>query len=172
VDGYLLDTCFVSALLNGRHDNYESVRRADEAIESGAWRYVSRITIAELTFGLLLDHEATGRSHPNASEVLRRAQEYPPLEITKHTAMEYAQLRTELATTYLPTLLRSNRPRWIDQWPARVKGETLQVDENDLWIWAQARERNLILLTTDRNMVERISVADPDLRFKLVPARS
>jgi predicted nucleic acid-binding protein len=171
LDGYLLDTCFVSALLNGRHENYESARRADEAIESGAPRYVSRITIAELTFGLLLDHEATARAHPKATDVLRRAQEYPILEVTRHTATEYAQLRTKLAVTYLPTLLRSQRPRWIDQWPVRVRQETLQIDENDLWICAQARERNLVLLTTDGNMHERISKADPDILFELVPAR-
>jgi hypothetical protein len=66
---------------------------------------------------------------------------------------------------------RAQRPRWIDQWPTRIRAETLQIDENDLWICAQARERNLILLTTDCNMVDRISAADPSIRFQLVPAR-
>jgi tRNA(fMet)-specific endonuclease VapC len=172
VEGYLLDTCFISALLNGHHENYENARRAEEAIENGAPRYVSRITIAELSFGCLLDQAATGRPPPNASEVLRRAQEYIMREVTKHTATEYAQLKTKIATTYLTTFLRSNRPRWIDQWPARVRGETLQIDENDLWICAQALEHNLVLLTTDRNMVERIQPADSNIRFQLVPGRS
>jgi len=36
VDGYLLDTCAVSALLDGKHKNYENVKRSDEAIEVGA----------------------------------------------------------------------------------------------------------------------------------------
>lgn len=168
MDGYLFDTCFLSALLTGRHDNYERARRADEAIERGSWRYISCITIAELMFGLMLDYEATGRPHPYASGVLKRAQEYEPLEVTEATAREYARLKTKLANTHLSSLLQSNRPRWIDQWPTRVRGETLQIDENDLWICAHARERNLILTTTDVNMVERISVADPELRFQLV----
>jgi tRNA(fMet)-specific endonuclease VapC len=119
-------------------------------------------------FGVMLDYEATGRPHRYASSVLKRAQEYEPLEVTKDTAEEYAKLKTRLATTYLPNLLRNNRPRWIDQWSDRARGETLQIDENDVWICAQARERNLILMTTDANMVDRISVADPEIRFQLV----
>jgi predicted nucleic acid-binding protein len=155
----------------GRHPNYENVRRADEAIEQGAPRFVSRITIAELTFGFLVDREATGRPHSNASDVLRRAEEYPIREITKHTATEYSQLRTKLAAHHLPSFLRSQRPRWIDQWPTRVRQGTLQIDENDLWICAQAREHNLVLLTTDRNMIERIQPADNTIMFQLVPGR-
>jgi predicted nucleic acid-binding protein len=170
VDGYLLDTCFLSALLNARHDNYEVAQRTNEAIQAGEPRYVSRITIAELTFGFLLDHAATGRPHPKATEILRRAENFKILEITNHTAVEYAEIRKKMAVTYLPTLLRSQRPRWIDQWPSRVRQETLQIDENDLWICAQARERNLVLLTSDRNMFDRFSKADPDIRFQVVPA--
>jgi tRNA(fMet)-specific endonuclease VapC len=148
------------------------VRRADEAIEQGAPRYISRITIAELRFGFLLDQEATGRARPNTSEVLRRAEEYPIREITKHTAFEYSKLRTKLAVTHLPSLLRSQRPRWVDQWPTRVRQGTLQIDENDLWICAQALENNLVLLTTDQNMVERIGVADRAIMFQLIQSRS
>lgn len=172
MDGYLLDTCFVSALLDARHDNYEVAQRTNEAIQAGEPRYVSRITIAELTFGFLLDHAATGRPHPKATDMLRRAQEYKILEVTKHTAMEYAELRKKLAVTYLPGLLRSQRPRWVDLWPDRVRQDTLQIDENDLWICAQARERNLILLTSDRNMSDRFSKADPSILFRVIPANS
>jgi predicted nucleic acid-binding protein len=168
VDGYLLDTCVVSALLDGQHKNYPNVRISDEAIESGAARYVSRITIAELTFGFVLHEAATGRPHPRATEMLRRAQEYGIREISKHTAVEYAELRKNLAVTHLPDLTRSNRARWVDQWIDRVTGENLQVDENDLWICAQAREWNLTLFTTDEKMVTRISQADPSIKFRFV----
>jgi predicted nucleic acid-binding protein len=166
VDGYLLDTCFVSALLDGRHKNYEPVRRADESIEAGAPRYISRITIAELRFGLALHEVVTGAPHPRASEVLTRAETYIIREITKHTASEYAELRKNIAATFLD--LDKDRARWIDQWVEKVTGEKLQVDENDLWICAQAREHNLILITTDEKMVDRISRADPVVRFMLV----
>ena len=168
MDGYLLDTCVISALLDGRHKNYESVRRSDEAIELGAPRFISRITIAELAFGLAAHEAATGNPHPRASEVLKRAQAYPIREITRHTASEYAELRKNLAVTHLASLLQSDRARWIDQWVEKVTGEKLQVDENDLWICAQARECNLILMTTDEKMVTRISKADSSIEFRFI----
>jgi predicted nucleic acid-binding protein len=168
VDGYLLDTCVVSALLDGQHKNYQNVRVSDEAIESGAPKYVSRITIAELAFGFGLHEAATGQSHPRATEILRRAQEYGIREISRHTAVEYAELRKNLAVTYLPNLIRSNRPRWVDQWMDRVTQETLQIDENDLWICAQAREWNLALFTTDEQLFTRIAKADPSIKFRFV----
>lgn len=168
MDGYLLDTCVVSALLDGQHKNYQSVRISDEAIENGAPKYVSRITIAELAFGIGLHEAATGQPHPRATEILRRAQEYAIREISRHTASEYAELRKNLAVRYLPNLLRSQRARWIDQWVDRITGENLQIDENDLWICAQAREWNLTLFTTDEKMVTRISQADPSIKFRFV----
>jgi predicted nucleic acid-binding protein len=82
--------------------------------------------------------------------------------------VEYAELRKNLAVTYLPNLIRSNRPRWVDQWMDRVTQETLQIDENDLWICAQAREWNLALFTTDEQLFTRIAKADPSIKFRFV----
>jgi hypothetical protein len=90
--------------------------------------------LAEIEFGILLDEVATGRRHPRATTILAEAQKYPIREITKHTAHEYAELRKNVAATYLDSFVRSNRPRWIEQWVDRVTGEVLQIDENDLWI--------------------------------------
>lgn len=168
MDGYLLDTCVVSALLDGQHKNYKNVRISDEAIEVGSPRYVSRITIAELAFGVALHEAATGLPHPRASEILNRAQAYAIREISKHTASEYAELRKSLAVRRLANVLRSHRARWVDQWVDRVTGESLQIDENDLWICAQAREWNLTVFTTDEKMMTRISQADPTIKFRLV----
>jgi predicted nucleic acid-binding protein len=168
VDGYLLDTCVVSALLDGQHKNYQNVRISDETIERGAPRYVSRITIAELEFGFRLHEAATGKPHQRVTEILRRAQDYGIREISKHTAVEYAELRKNLAVAHLPDLISSNRPRWIDNWVDRITQEKLQVDENDLWICAQAREWNLTLFTTDEKMVTRISKADTSIKFRFV----
>ena len=168
MDGYLLDTCVVSALLDGGHKNYQNVRLSDEAIEVGAPRFVSRITIAELAFGFALHEAGSHQAHPRGRDILKRAQEYGIREITKHTAAEYAELRKNLAVAYLPDLIRGKRARWVDQWVDRATGEALQIDENDLWICAQARECNLTLFTTDEKMVTRISKADPSIRFRFV----
>ena len=60
MDGYLLDTCTLSALLDALHGNYEAVKRADEAIEPNAPRYVSRISIAFDPSGVAVTNERTG----------------------------------------------------------------------------------------------------------------
>jgi predicted nucleic acid-binding protein len=170
VEGYLLDTCAVSALLDGQHKNHVNMRSALDAIEEGAPRYVSAIAVAEVMFGALAD-EASGHLSPRLTAFLKEVQNYPIREITKHTRSEYAELRKNLAVTYLPTLLKSDRPRWVDNWVDRVTGEKLQIDENDLWICAQAREWNLTLVTTDEKMVIRMSKADSSLKFLFVRSR-
>ena len=68
------------------------------------------------------------------------------LEITRHTSAAYAELKAKLASKYLVKALRQNRPRWVEDWIDKATGKKLQVDENDLWICAQAKEceRNLV----------------------------
>lgn len=66
------------------------------------------------------------------------------LDVTRYTAREYALLETALATTYLAKVLRRDRPRWLESWVEKSTGQAVQVDENDLWICAQARERFLL----------------------------
>jgi predicted nucleic acid-binding protein len=44
----------------------------------------------------------------------------------------------------------------------------LQIDEHDLWIAAQALERNYVVLTGDRDFVQVIAPAVPDLRVQLI----
>lgn len=168
MEGYLLDTCTVCAYWEPAHPFYAVTREEIDVLEGSAPRFVSRITLAEIEFGILLDEAATGIRSARAVAILEKAQEYRIREISRHTAHEYAELRKNIATTYLS--ITSNRPRWIDLWMDRSTGEQLQIDENDVWICAQARELNLIVVTTDRKMVRRISKADPQMQFKLLTA--
>lgn len=168
IEGYLLDTCAVSAYWDAGHPCHSAIKAEIDDISDGAPRFISRITLAEIEFGILLDEAATGTKSARAAAILANAQGYPIREITRHTAQEYAELRKKIAVAYLAKLVRSNRPRWIEQWVDRATGERLQIDENDLWICAQAREVNLILITTDKKMVTRISPVDASLLFKLV----
>ena len=43
----------------------------------------------------------------------------------------------------------------------------MQVDENDLWLCAQAKERSLTLLTADRR-IQRIADADQEVLLLLI----
>lgn len=168
MDGYLLDTNAVSALLDPQHKNHKNVQDAVDAIELGSPKYVSRIAIAEVMFGAFTDKASTGHDSPRTMAILRQVESYPIQEISKHTATEWAQLRTKLAITYLPGLLKSQRPRWVEDWTDRATARKLGVDENDLWICAQALEWDLILITTDEDMVTHLSPVDPMLKFLLI----
>ena len=61
-----------------------------------------------------------------------------------------------------------HRPRRVVDWVDKATGKKLHVDENDLWICAQAKERDLVFLTADRKIHERVSDADPCVRFLLL----
>ena len=168
MDGYLLDTCVISALLEEKHPFHDAVRDAVDKIEKGAPRYVSAITIAEIMFGALVDEALIGYRRQKIWDILEKAQESQIREITRHTRREYSELRKNLAVTHLHNVLRSQRSRWVDHWHSKITGDKLRIEENDLWICAQALELNLILITTDRKMYDAVGPADPRVRFILV----
>lgn len=64
--------------------------------------------------------------------------------------------------------VRRRIPRWVEGWTDRVTGQLLKIDENDLWIAAQAVERNLVVVTSDQDFTKVIAVAVPELRVDLV----
>ena len=59
-------------------------------------------------------------------------------------------------------------PRWLEDWQVRASSQTLQVDENDLWIVAQAIERDYILVTCDQRLADRFAPAISELRLSVV----
>ena len=84
--------------------------------------------------------------------MLADAEKYAVLDVTKKTAEAYSELKSFMAVTYLTNALRKRRPRWIEDWVDRATGQKLQIDENDLWQCAQARERDLVFVTADRRL--------------------
>lgn len=169
MEGYLIDTNGICELLDQRHPNHQTVRDTCATIEAGAPRYISCITLAEIRFGALLNNAVTGEQSPRTAVILDEAERYPIREITRHTAREYAELKTKIATTYLSKFIRANRPHRLENWLDRVTGQRLQIDENDLWICSQAKEWNLTVITTDKTMVDRVSKADLDWKHLLIP---
>lgn len=115
----------------------------------------------------MLFESSTGQASPRLQAVVEEVNRHAVLDVTRHTAHEYAVLKTALATMYLAKVLRRDRPRWLENWVDRSTGQTLQVDENDLWICAHARERNLVLVTADARM-DRIARADSAVRLLVV----
>lgn len=163
MDDYLLDTVVISALLEPKHRFHELAKAAIAEIPGQATQYVSAVTLAELSFGAKLHEASGGMSMEKLTNIISDAATYDILQITKHTAEEYAQLKVNIAKRYLKDILKG-RKKYLDDWIDAVTDKTLQIGENDLWICAQARERNLILVTADERM-DRIRQADAAIRL-------
>jgi predicted nucleic acid-binding protein len=164
VDAFLLDTTILSVYLDPTHQFHAEKCRALDSLSPNAPRYISAIALAELTFGADLA-SAIGRGDlPVLREKLRKAREHGILDVTHHTASAYAAIKSKMAVKYLSKPLRRDRPRYVEDWIDRATGKALGVDENDLWMCAQSKERSLVFVTTDQRMT-RIQDADSGVRI-------
>lgn len=163
----MLETSALSALLDPQHDKHALVKSTIASLPTNAPVYVSSIALAELTFGVRL-YEACKGALPKADIVLVGAHSYPGVDVTRHTSIEYAELKKNVAIKYLTIPLSKNdRKRWIENWVDKNSGQALGIDENDLWQCAQARERNLVLATID-GRIKRIAEADPIFQLLVI----
>ena len=165
MDTYLLDTNLVSVLYDAARSNHGAVRAALAAFDPAAPQLVSAITIGELRFGLALSR-AAGRSLDHIESCIERTEEHPLAEIGRHTAEAFGYVKSSVALQRVDIGRRI--PRWVEAWSDRVTGQLLQIDENDLWIAAQAVERNLVVVTSDPDFTRIITPAVPELRVELV----
>ena len=84
-------------------------------------------------------------------------------EIDIHTANKYGELRALLFEKYAPKKRKSGlRP---EQLIDPITSRELGIQENDLWIAAQAMVRNMILVTNDK-LAQISKVAGDDLKIK------
>lgn len=167
MDGFVLDTSVLSAYLDASHRKHRIVQEALQELEQGASLYLSAISLAELSFGVQMAKAFGGAALPNLERMLAAARNYPTLDVSHHTSAAYAELKTNLAIKYLSKASRRGRPRWIEEWKDKATGRKLQIDENDLWICSQAKERQLTVATSDRRM-KRISDADGEVRLSIL----
>ncbi|AWK85940.1 PIN domain-containing protein [Azospirillum thermophilum] len=161
MDAYLLDTNLVSVLYDAGRPNHHAVRTTIADLDAGAPQLVSAVTIAELRFGLALSR-AAGRPLSHIEACIEKAEEHPLAEIGRHTAEAFAHVKSSVALQRLD--VRRRIPRWVEGWADHVTAAMLQIDENDLWIAAQAVERNLVVVTGDTDFVQIIGAAVPELR--------
>jgi predicted nucleic acid-binding protein len=165
MDTYLLDTNLVSVLYDARRPNHKAVRQAVAALDPLAPQLISVITIGELRFGLALSR-AAGQPLKHIEACIEKAEEHPLAEIGRYTGEAFAYVKSSVALQRLN--VRRRIPRWVEGWTDRITGQLLQIDENDLWLAAQAVERNFVVVTSDQDFIQIIATAVPELRVSLV----
>lgn len=164
--GYLLDTCALSAYYNGQHPHHARAVALINGLEANALLLVSVISIAEIEYGIRLAEFQNSSHLPELRERAERIKGHAQLPVTHHTSDVYADLKFKLAQTRIRPG-KKKMPRFIEDWADRGSGKVLQIDENDLWICAQAKERDVTLITTDTDF-RAFEAADRDIRILFV----
>ncbi len=166
--GYLLDTNTIRNWFDGDTGRFPAVKAAADARAPDSPLYVSAITLGEIEYGHAMNPAGTGAKRDEFAAFVRR--QLPQiLRVSKHTAEPYGHIRATLAEMFPPPGgWHKKRKRRAEQFYDPIAARELGFDENDLWIVAQAVERNLVLVTSDRMMLIRGAVSDlyPSFRFE------
>lgn len=170
MEGFLLDTSALSAYLNPAHQHHAAAVETIDALPQTSMKLVSIVTLGELQFGLAMAEAAESKQLPVFRERLAALRHYAPLDMTRHTAAAYADLKRRLARRVQARANQAQPSRWIEDWIDANSGKRLQIDENDLWIAAQAKERDLTIISGDRDM-EALTAVDAEVRLRLTLAR-
>lgn len=165
MDGYLFDASALSARLNEDHVHHASASAVIDALPGESIKLVSVITLGEIDYGIRLAEQVGSKRLDEWRQRLDVIRQYDPLELTHHTGEAYAELKARVAS-HVHRRPNKKLPRWIEDWIELGSGKGLHIDENDLWICAQAKERDLILVTTDADL-RRISSYDSEVRVLL-----
>ena len=147
---YLLDTNIASALWDTiDKDHPHAFKFVADAAAKGDLVYVSRISIAEIEYGMKLYVSTDPVRRAKANSAMGAYKNIR--EITKATTDPYATIRAALFNEFAPRdskgRVKSRRP---EQLLDKSTALTLGIQENDLWIAAIAVEYHMILVTEDK----------------------
>ena len=147
MDGYLLDTNAASALWDQRHREHTRIRAFLQKL-ADAPTWISIVVMGEIEYGLKI---APQMDQGHQDVVRRQMARFPRvLDVTKHTIEPYSDLRAALFENYSPKDKRARlKAKWPEDLRDRTSAKELGVQENDLWIAAQAVQYNLVLITDD-----------------------
>jgi tRNA(fMet)-specific endonuclease VapC len=151
---YLLDTNIVSYWYDvSRSEHSMILKRINTIKEPSAVTgyvprlYVSVVTLGEIEYG---HRVAPAPDTSKQAEYKRFVREQFPevLEMTDDAAESYGELRAWLFDNCGPKAKRS-KVRRAEELVHPTTGRELGIDENDIWIAAQAKTHNLVLVTHD-----------------------
>lgn len=160
MQGYLLDTNIVSYWFDGSCLQNKAVIDHVERLPRGTPLAISAITLGEVEFGLRVRSE-----DPLEAEMQQFLLDQLPLvlDVTSTTRISYGSLRARLFDRFAPAKKRG-KGRRPEQLTDPATALELGIQENDLWIAAQAIEHNLILVTNDA--LARIQAVGNDLSIE------
>ena len=159
---FLLDTCVWSYWFDIKEKKHVNITSHIQKLPSDSVLGISIISWGEVAYG----HKANSLDEtPIQTEYIQFIKSKRPktFEIDIHTADKYGEMRALLFDKYAPKKRKSGlRP---EQLIDPITSRELGIQENDLWIAAQAITRNLTLVTTDK--LNRIrEVAGDDLHIE------
>lgn len=161
MDGYLLDTCILSYWFDTHVPQHNSVTAGVEALPRESPLRISVITWGEIEYG----HRKAFGASPLAQRRFRSfvTERVPSvIEVRRGTAAYYGEIRARLFDTYAPGKQRKGlRP---EQLVDPITSKTLGIQENDLWMAAQAAEHNLVFVTGDK--MDHLKAVADDVRFE------
>ena len=163
MDGFLLDTNAASVLWDQRHHDHSKIRGfLRNVAESPTW--VSIVVLGEVEYGLKIvsqmDEDRQGEVRRQMARFLRI------LDVNKHTIEPFSDLRAALFKKYSPRDRRARlRTKWPEDLRERTTAKELGVQENDIWIAAQAIQYNLMLITSDH--MRRLQEVSATLTYPL-----
>ena len=158
---YLLDTNILSFWYDASTAEHAHViaqvnaaTQADPTTHYVPRLFVSAVTLGEIEYGARASHvpnpvkQAEYEALDAAKKKFVREQCPVALEITEHVAEQYGELKAWLFNNCGPNAKKSKAKR-AEELVYPITGEELGIDENDVWIAAQAKTHNLVLVTHD-----------------------
>jgi len=147
--GYLLDTNIVRFWFDTARPEHAMVARRIAGLPEGALLALSAITLGEIEYGHRLLGAAVNREQEESFLAFIEYRLPMKLDVGRHTRIAYGLLRARLFESFAPKGRRRKglRPEeLVDPTTSRELG----IQENDIWIAAQALEHNLVLVTHDQ----------------------
>jgi len=154
VSDYLLDTNILRYWYDDRCPEHtkvlahvQAVRQPDPQTSYIPRLFISAVTVGEIEYGhrYVLNPDRAEQAEYVAF-VRRQCPE--SLEIDSHVSEYYGELKAWLMSTFAPKAMRT-KARRLGQLVHPTTVEPLGIEENDVWIAAQAITFGLVLVTND-----------------------
>lgn len=170
---YLLDTNIIAYSFDTTRPEHTKVvarvnaaRQPDPTNNYVSRLYVSVITLGEIDYGHCVALTPDPAKQAAYSKFVH--EQCPDArDITKHVAEQYGEMRAWLFNNCGPYAKKSKAKR-AEELVNPTTGKELGIDENDIWIAAQAKTHNLVLVTHDSkvNFVKMLNQFAPTLHVE------